>query len=328
MALGFGQTTIRTVVGIGKESTRGTAVAATTTLTVSSLALKESNSFDEGADLWAGTSGSPTVRTEIARDVGGELAGLLSFGGGQGLLWEGVFGTVAEGGGSGPTYTHTYTMSSQIALPSYTLREGARDFSTDHHLRIYSGCAVNSVTWDFSKARGLVNWRATILGMALDSDSGGTPGTPTIADRVISSQLTTFSWNSVSYLSKTSSFRLTVNNGLSRQEAQGSLTAVGFVPSARRSTELSVVMMLTTDEIGTLRTALRAGTSSDLSIVLTGPSSQTMTFTVTDAQVTDLSDPANSFGPRPVTVTFKPIDDGTHGGLELVIVNAVALYSG
>lgn len=309
----------RTVLGIILESTFGTdPTGTTTTIALKSSSLDETSTFDEGADLWAGTGGVATQRLETSRDSGGEITGLLGYSG-IGLILQAAFGT-KNTTGAGP-YAHAFSLSRQAALPSLTLREAVRDPDADDHHRVFSGCVVNELTLDF-KARGsIAEYSASILAKALDSHADATPAAPAAPDLVLGSHLTTFSFNSVSYVTRIRSLKIRLQNGLARQDAMGTLTMGGVVPTGRRQVSVEAQMLLGADQIGVIDTARRAGTRADLTITFTGPSSQTLAFAANDAQVVSCPHPATQYGERLCTVTFRPIDDLTNLGLVATLTN-------
>jgi hypothetical protein len=325
MALQLGSKGGGTVLGVGKESTLGTAVSASITLPVGEVKLDQVSRIDEAGDLWSGAGDVATELHELQRDVSGSMSLLLSYSG-LGLLWEAFFGTISTGAESGGVYPHTYTLSRSASVPSLTLIEADKDPGGTDYLRTWAG--VVCVDLEVSiPANQIGTVRASLAGVALDSYSSGTPDAPAAPSRVKANQLNTLTWNSVSYLSKTVSVKLKGTTGLQAQHVQGTLVASGFAPSGRRQLTAELTLLLTPAQTSTLQSGLSAGTQSDLVIKYAGPSSQDMQFTLHNAQLMSITKPASKFGARETTVMFKGTDDGSDRGLALLIHNANASHA-
>jgi len=325
MALMLGSKGGATVLGVGKESTLGTAVSATITVPVSEVSLAQNSRIDEAADLCLGAGEVATELHELQREVAGSVAQLLSYSG-IGLILEAAMGTASTGSVSGGIYPHTFTLSRVASLPSLTLIEADKDPAGVDYLRTWAGCVVSDLEISIA-ANQIGTMRTSILGLALDSYASGTPDAPAAPSRVKANHLTVLTWNSVSYAAKLRSIKMKLGNGLQAQHVQGNLAASGFAGTARRQPTVELVLLLTPAQSAALHAALSAGTESDLVVTYTGPSSQDITFTFNDARVISVSTPASQLGERPVTVMLKSRDDGTNRGLTVLLHNANASHA-
>lgn len=293
-----------TNAGLGKESTYGTAVAATTTIPVASFTVWERTTIEDAADLHHGGGGVTQRRAELGRDVGGTLETLMSYET-LGLLLEAAIGENTTTG-AGP-YQHRFTHVDPALLPALTIR-GRLGNTT--HVSVLAGCKVNSLKLKW-KAREFAKVEADIIGRTLDSFGSGSPGTPTIGALVLPHQVGAFAWNSVSYTDMVE-LELEVANNLTRNPVLGALATDEPMPNDRRQVRAKCTARLSASEYEALVTACRAGTTSNFTFTFTGSGGRSIAFTVHNAQVVETPEgQLTQHGPVLVSWVFAATHDGT-----------------
>ena len=168
------QNSVRSYLGIAKETTKGTAVAATAFIPVAVGKLKAEDIidplFDEG------------LRGSIVKDyayIQGRTRSMIEFGGpvfADTFPWSvaGLLGSVATTGSSAP-FTHTVSLKNSTAIAGDTQPTSftVTDFYAAN-VRQFSGVQVNEVGLTFS-AEGLLEYDAKGMGWASATTSAPTP---------------------------------------------------------------------------------------------------------------------------------------------------------
>ena len=173
------QASVRSYVGIAKEATKGTAVAATDFIPVAKDSLKPVNIYDPLFDQ--GLRGSNTMNYNY---IQGRSRSTFDFGGAVfadtiGYSLAGIMGAVATTGASAP-YTHTISLLNSLtsgadAQPiSYTL--------TDFYavgVRQYPGCQFSDFSLKFN-ADGMLEYDAKSTGWVSSTTTDPTPTFSTV----------------------------------------------------------------------------------------------------------------------------------------------------
>jgi len=173
------QSSVRSYVGIAKEVTKGTAVAATDFIPVAKDSLKTENVIDALYDT--GLRGSNVVnynyiqgRTRSTFDFGGAV-----FADTVGYALAGLMGSVATTGASAP-YTHTISLKNSAAVAaddqpiSYTLT----DFYAAN-VREYPGCQFSDFSLKFN-ADGMLEFDTKTTGWLSATTTAPTPSFSTV----------------------------------------------------------------------------------------------------------------------------------------------------
>ena len=173
------QASVRSYVGIAKEATKGTAVAATDFIPVAKDALKPADIYDSLFDQ--GLRGSNVMNYNY---IQGRGRSTFDFGGAVfadtiGYALAGIMGSVATSGASAP-YTHTISLLNSLtsgadAQPiSYTLT----DFYAVN-VRQYPGCQFSDFSLKFN-ADGMLEYDAKTTGWLSSTVADPTPSFSTV----------------------------------------------------------------------------------------------------------------------------------------------------
>lgn len=304
-----------TWAGLGKESSYGTAVARATWCELIRATIRRRQTWAPRPHLVLGDGGATRSRVLISELVEGELEFELRYTG-SGLWLEAAMGTVAEGGGGGPTYTHTFTRSNFGALPHYTLELVRGDGGNSE---VFDGVVVQRLVIR-SDARGYVRVTATVIGRT--ATARGAAGTPTAGDAslALAHHFGTLGWNSATWSMQ--NWELTIDNRLAERQRHGSLYTAKPHPTAPPEFTLRAAI----DVDDAFYTAYLAGTESDLTLTGTSATWGTLAFTLHNAAVDDHGDPIT--GPTMLTsnVTWRGQADSSDQGIAIVSTNADATY--
>ena len=173
------QASVRSYLGIAKEATRGTAVAATDFIPVAKDSLKPVDIIDPLYDT--GLRGSNVLNYNY---IQGRKRSTVDFGGAVfadtiGYSIAGLLGSVATSGASAP-YTHTISLLNSLtsgadAQPiSYTLTDF---YAVD--VRQYPGCQFSSFSLKFN-ADGMLEYDAKSTGYSSSTIADPTPSFSTV----------------------------------------------------------------------------------------------------------------------------------------------------
>jgi len=173
------QNSVRSYLGIAKETTKGTAVAPTAFIPVSIGKVKPVDVIDPLYD--EGLRGSMVKnynyiqgRTRSTFDFGGPV-----FPDTFGWALSGIMGSVATVGASTP-YTHTVSLknASAVAADAQPTAFTITDFYSAN-VRSYPGCQIHDLTLNFS-ADGLMEYDAKATGWGSETVATPTPSFTTV----------------------------------------------------------------------------------------------------------------------------------------------------
>jgi hypothetical protein len=199
----MGFTTINSYIGLGRESTYGTAVAATSFLEFT----------EESIKLVAGQTLKGTLRTasplrtvKNKKSVEGSFKVPVSYGGLEMILKDGL-GTVATGG-VGP-YTHTFTLLNGVPLLPLTMRVKRAAIIANEY--VYTGVHIPKLTFSI-QPEGQLELSVDVLGRNEDSIGANSSPTYTTTDYVQWDQMTVCTVGGSTINAQ--SFELTIENPL------------------------------------------------------------------------------------------------------------------
>jgi len=114
------------------------------------------------------------------------------------------------------------------------------------------------------------------------------------------------------------SFECTIDNKLERRQVLGDKKTLEPAISDVREAMFNLTLEMEDDN---LYNAQLADTTSDAVLVFTNSDSDSVTFTLKNAYITDYSDPVNTFGALERSVTFMGEADSSNEAISIVIVN-------
>lgn len=282
-----------TTIGVGLESTWGTAVSRTNWTRVTGITLdlqKESKEFEH---LHQGVDGAALGSAIVGFNAAGNISGHLGYGQ-IGFFLLAAIGSVTEV--TGTPNTHTY--EGTLALPSLTLE---KVYGNSTESRVFEGCKVGSLTINYGNGE-IASWEAAIV--AETAAALASAGSPSYTDPALVAQgntALTVTWNSQT-IAEVKRLTITIDNQLEVDKAlaspliveplsQGKMVTctmtirykAGYNPIADAEADASSDLVLdfnrasSTDNLKfTLRNAkVQAGTQ----ITTAGVIDQTLTFT-------------------------------------------------
>jgi hypothetical protein len=193
------QNSVRSYVGIAKETTKGTAVPPTAYIPVAVGKLKPVDVidplYDDGlrGSMVAGKYNYIQGRTHSTFDFGGPV-----FPDTFGWALSGIMGSVATVGASAP-YTHTVSLKNASAVgadaqpTAFTLT----DFYAAN-VRAYAGCQIHGLDLSFS-ADGMLEYDAKATGFASATASTPTPSFTSVLPTPVWQATVTIAGTAVSY---------------------------------------------------------------------------------------------------------------------------------
>ena len=293
-------------IGLGEESTWGTAVASSVWRPLISGSLLRNVSRIPNTDLMAGAA-MPRRHFTESEEAGGSIELLATYDN-VGILVKAALGALATTG-AGP-YTHTYTMAS--TLPSLTM-ELIRGTATNSEA--FEGCKVASITFECSAGSEMTISAEIIAETAAARSAASTPSFSSTETIVLHHQATAINFNSANY--DLASFRLTLTNSIARRQLLGSK----LTQEPLRSDFASVECAVTLEATDVLYTALHADTQGDAEITWSS-GADSIVFTIQNAWISEASDPISGAGIVTQDVVFNGESDGTDHGLKIAITNA------
>lgn len=197
----MGYSTLSSYIGLGRESTYGTAVAASAFLEI----------LEESVKLSAGQTAKGTLRTASVlrtvlnkKSVEGSIKVPVSYGGFEMILKD-ALGTVGTAG-VGP-YTHTFTLLNAIPALPLTLRVKRAAITANEY--VYPGVHIPKLTFS-CVPEGQLEATIDILGREESSIGANSSATYTSSDYVQWNQMTTCTVGGVTVNAQ--SFELTIEN--------------------------------------------------------------------------------------------------------------------
>lgn len=300
-------------MGIGEESTWGTAVSRTAWFRLVSSTIKRTVAKTQRGVL-AESSSSRNRRAHYigADDVGGTVVILMGYEGLGLLLKHALHGTPSTTGPSGSIYTHTFKLGTAPPTGGLTIEIIRGTGSAE----VFEGCRISKMSWEI-EAGGLMKVTLDVIGQtSAGPTSAGTPTYTTNELDVIHHQCGTLSFNSATYTLK--KFTVSLDNHLARRPLLGSKLTADPAPSDFTDVMFDAELEYEGDA---LLTALTADTESDAVISFAGVSSRSLSFTVHNAYLDDTDVPVNTVGVLPMSIKFRGQSDGTDEGLQIAVAN-------
>jgi len=303
-------------VGIGFETTEGTAVAAALWARLASLSLTVVSTRSRIDDLSLGDLSYLKARYLESVEVSGSMEILCYYQGGAltSFLRACIGGTWATTG-AGP-YTHT--LSPGAEPPAVTFRTARDTLSSTGALQrgdVIAGARVTSATLSV-QSPGIA--RLSINFVAMSSTPGSAP-TPSLTDHttpVLSHAANRWQWNSVDYTPR--SISLDLENAVEGLRAFGSASITGSAVTGVRNARMTVTRYKDSDNWPDAQTA---GTESDGDITFTSGTDQ-LRINLYNAQIPEaVTIAAQSVGLIEESAIFEARDDGTDPPVEFVVVN-------
>jgi len=297
-------------VGFGEESTFGTAVARAVWRPAIGLNPSLKTASSDYQDLYRSGAGSAKRNSIDSREFSDSVSLLASYTR-FGMVLKHALGSVGSTGPVGSDYTHTYDPA---ALPTGLTVEGIRGSNATSELAV--GCQIPDWTFESSTRSKRAVFTFGLWGKDSTRPSKGTPSYGATDDPILHYHLGSTTWNSIADL-KPTSVRVTGNNGLERVYTKA-VTVDSFVESGDRV--YGAVVSFYDTNIDDFYDAWKAGTESDL-VIPYANGSLSLTFTLRNARITNISEPIRSGGALTREITFAPRADGSDEALAVVIVN-------
>ncbi len=304
MSLQFGRSGF---IKLGEESSYGVAASLTVDSRIVSSSLAESQERVRKTFLSQSSAAFSQGHFDNFLVVGGSVELPLLYEG-SGLLIKSALGSVSTSG-AGPNYTHTFAASA--TLPSLTVQLQRGTGSSEK----FKGCMVQSIS--FSGAAG-EEIMISVEFIAQDANTRSGAITPTFGSgsQVFHFEAGTLSFGGNTYNVK--SFECTIDNKLERRQVLGDKKTLEPAIADVREAMFNLTLEMEDDN---LYNAQLADTTGDAVIAFTNSSSDSITFTLKNAYITDYSDPVSTFGALERSVTFIGESDSSNEAISIVIVN-------
>jgi hypothetical protein len=299
-------------VGIGQETTYGTAVSRTNwRQTIRSSAYRKVTR-NYRKDL-VGVAGAITHRatTPGVIEMGGSFEHVMTYEG-MGMHIKNAMGAAASTG-SGP-YVHTYTLG---ALPPGMTIEFIESGDSGNVAEVVEGAKFSRMAMNWSSP----SEEATISFDFLGEDAGAytTAGSPSYAAGgldMVGHQLGALTWNSNSH--DLVSLEMVVDNKLASRFKLGSR----LTKEPARTDFAEVTWRAEIEwEDGNALTDFRAEVQGDVVVTSTGTGNHAATFTLQNAQLWDAPKPVDGAGPGRLRLEWRGLSDGTDKGFKIAITN-------
>lgn len=294
-------------VGIGRESTYGTAVSRTNWRPAITFSGNRKLEFRPRPNLRtsSATGATPRSHYQVVEAPEGEFELEATYEN-IGIILRLCLGAVSTSG-SGP-YTHDYTIDD---LEAFTL-EQVRGNATNSD--VFEGCKAKGLTLrgdTESPMRLRVPWRAET---GASRASAGSPSYGSGDSPILGHHAGTLGFNSATYTLV--DYEITLDNALIERRNLGSLLRPEPAEGIK-SVRLKVTLEYSTDA---LQTALLANTQGDLTLAFTS-GSQSLTITLQNAYIGMCEEPVGDAGIIRQAVEFVGEGDGTDHGLKITVVN-------
>lgn len=315
------------MLGIGSESTYGTAVAAAFWTPVVRNTVKRMRETKQvphlgGISYTAVNSIAPLQRDSgvLEDNVGGDIEFVPTFDHkSTSLLLVHCFGKTPTTAGAGP-YTHTYTpgMHATASHLGATLRSLHGYHSSVNPEEVFEGCLVNS--WEFAvKAGEFASISMNIIG----ETSGGLAaqsGTPIMvaSEEIQGNHVGTLEWNSLSITML--SMKVKMDKKLSRRKQLGSLLTDKPQPTAPYEITFEAEIELTS---AAGYAAYLASDQADGTITITGTSNNSLVITLYNMKLESFDKPIDRSGILVQRVMGRcyTTSAGTELGMKWVLTN-------
>lgn len=312
MAVGLGR---GLVIGMGVESTYGTAVSRTHWFRGVSCSLERKSIKTRLPRLVASSSSANRAKHFIEREeVTGDIELEMCFEGMGLIIQHALGGTPATTGPTGSIYQHTTKLAAN--LPTGLTIEVIRGTGGTGAAEVFEGCKIAKAVFRLS-AGGVLMVRLSII--AETASARTTAGSPTYSTNdlpIVHWQGGTFTWNS--YARSLVSLELTIDNKLTTRQKIGSL----LTKEPLRSDFCDVRMSLTSEwETEDYYVGMTADTEADCSILFSGSASRALLINVHNAYVENVSAPISGPGIIMESSTLVAQTDGTDEGVSFIIDN-------
>lgn len=301
-----------TAIGLGAESTWGTAVSRTNWLKAESVTLNEKVVTGDVPHLVHGDEGdirdSYCERTEVT----GRIVVELRYDGCGMLLAAALGGSSTAGTGS--PYTHTYALSATLGSLTIEVKRG-----TSGNSQVFEGCKVTS--FEIAVSTGQVA-KLTVDFIGQTSAARSSTGTPSFGTGEFIEHKDAWSASWGGTVAGVRSLTIRGNNNLARVDELGS--------AATQEPEIGSFRRFTCDMERSYRddtqyAAHKAETQQDLTITCTGDTSPNAgTFLFRNAKATDVNSDISDFGVLTESLTFTGYADASDPSFEIAIVNGTA----
>lgn len=304
------------VIGIGEESTYGTAVSRTAWFRGVSCSLERKSIKTRLPRLVASSSSANRAKHFIEREeVAGDIELELCYEGMGLILKHATGGTPATTGPSGGLYTHVFKLGA--TLPTGLTIEVIRGTgNSSNAAEVFEGCKIAKAVFRIS-AGGILMVRLSIIGeTATARTTAGSPSYTTNDLPVVHHQGAQFGWNS--YNRSLTSFELTIDNKLVTRQFIGSLVTKEPQRSDFTDVRTSIGSEWETEDY---YVGMTADTEADTSIVFSGAGSRSLTFALHNAYIDTVSSPISGPGIIMENATLIGQTDGTDEGLAITVIN-------
>lgn len=309
-------------IGIGVESTWGTAVSRTNWLRAASHGVIRKRTKNMIPHLGGAGEASTNYRYFYNESdfVEGPIAFPVAYDDSSVLMLRHILGANATAG-AGP-YTHTLTLGSP--LPNGLTLEmisGTAGSGTAKVAEVFEGCLLGSARLEVS-AGGVMTCETQVMGET--SQGIVSPGTPTYSSSqewVQHSHAGTFTVFGSTV--KVQSMSINIDRGLQRNHELGSLlTSQPY--EGRLQVDVDLTTMWQSD---TFYDALLADTQNDATITFTGTGNNALAITLQNAVAMEVSRPVNGAEGISQTIRMRCFSDGTDEGLKMVFTNDNVAHS-
>jgi len=300
-------------IGIGEESTYGTAVSRTNwRQTVSDDAYRKvTRNYRPGL---VGVATSFTKRNTVSgvTECGGKFEHVLTYEG-MGMLLKHALGSLATTG-TGP-YVHTYKIG---ALPTGLTVEFIDSGDSGNVAQVAEGCKISRMALKWTDPSQVA--MASFDFLAEDIGAYTTAGSPAYGTGsnldMIGHQLGALSFNSNNY--DLLSLEMIIDNKLGRRYKLGSR----LTKEPARTDFCEVTWRAEVEwENGNALTDFRNEVQGDVAVTSTGTGNDACTFTLHNAQIWDAPKPVSGPGPGRIRIEWRGLSDGTDEGFQVALTN-------
>lgn len=297
-------------IALGKETTWGNAVSTTISNRINSVSLQKTQERNRKANLSVPSSGVLGEVFDGFTIVEGNIEMPLYYQG-QGLLLEMAFGGSVTTTGASAPYTHTF--DPDIDLGSATI-EVQRGTGITNQMELFTGVKIQQLAIS-AEAGGEVTASIDFIGKTSNQRTTNISSSFGSGASILHFHAGTLDFDGQNYNVRSMTF--TINNNLERRNLLGSkLTAEQSVGDVR---EITLEATLDTEN-DVLQRAYINGTQSDVTLSFTS-GSDSLQFTLTNAIITEHSDPVTAFGRVEQTLTFTGLADSSNVGGKIVLIN-------
>jgi hypothetical protein len=307
------------MLGIGEESTWGTAVSRTNWKDMVSMGLRRTISKRPVPELGRYGQASSNHRYDYIENdfAGGPLSFVVSYNDSTLLLLKHIMGDVATTG-AGP-YNHEFTLASPPPI-GLTLEQIRGKHATMDTAEVFEGCKLNGMRMSIS-AGGLMMIETEVIAQTSARAAAGTPTATSGGERIRHNHAASVSvtWNS--NVRPVNSFSLTLERNLERNQELGSQ----FTSEPYESDGLSVLFEMRRkwqDEA--FDDDFEADTQSTLALDFNGSSGRAFEISMPGAKIYDVEREVSSRGAIEQVIRGRALATSTSEGLRIIVTNANA----